>query len=127
MKAESPRHRAMVLVSVLSLLPSALLAAPPDAPEPKVIAAIEPVAGQPRSCIVTVEVRTPDTDQALAAPSFRVMAGQKATSTSSGSAHKVTVAIEAGPDCAGGTYDVKVHANGALVLAKAGPLQAKAK
>jgi hypothetical protein len=49
-------------------------------PEPKILATVQAAAKTAGACIVHVEVRNPDTNAVLAAPSFAVVGGKETKS-----------------------------------------------
>ena len=94
-------------------------------PEPKVVATIEQSSKQPGSCLVSAEIRDPQSNAILAAPKLMVAAGEKANASSSESDRKVEVSVKAGPGCVGGTYAVNVWVSGGLAYSKNGTLAVK--
>ena len=121
------RRRALTaLVLAIALSPLMLAAAGPATPEPKVVATIEQPAKQNGACLITAEIRDPQSNEVLAAPKLAVVAGEQANVSSSESDRKVEVTVKAGPSCAGGTYVVNVWANGKLAYSKNGTLKPKA-
>jgi len=102
-----------------------LVADGPTTPEPKVVATIEQSSKQPGACLVSAEIRDPQSNAILAAPKLMVAAGEKANASSSESDRKVEVTVKAGPSCAGGTYAVNVWVNGSLAYTKNGALAVK--
>ena len=127
MKHAAFAGRLLALALLALLVPFAVSADGPAVPEPKVVASIGSHTDSPTSCIATVEVGLPDSDEILAAPKIALVAGQEATATTTDGARKVEITVKAAAGCAGGTYDVKILAKGALTHAKKGSLQSAAK
>jgi flagellar basal body rod protein FlgF len=98
----------------------------PATPELKVVATIEQPAKQNGACLISAEIRDPQSNAVLAAPKLAVAAGEQANASSSESDRKVEVTVKAGPGCAGGTYVVNVWASGKLAYTKNGALKLKA-
>ena len=120
-------RRVLPLALLALLVPLSVSADGLAVTEPKVVALIGPHPDSPTSCIATVEVGLPDSDEILAAPKIALVAGQEATATTTDGARKVEITVKADAGCAGGTYDVKILAKGALTHAKKGHLQSAAK
>jgi len=112
-------------ILLLSVGSFTLAADGPTTPEPKVVATIEPSSKHPGACLVSAEVRDPQSNAILAAPKLMVAAGEKANTSSSDSDRKVEVTVKAGPGCAGGTYGVSVWVGGSLAYSKNGTLAVK--
>jgi hypothetical protein len=120
------RHGLVAPVLGIALSSFALAAAGPATPEPKVVATIEQPVKQNGACLITAEIRDPQSNEVLAAPKLAVVAGEKANVSSSEGARKVEVTVTAAPGCAGGTYVVNVWASGKLAYSKSGALEPKA-
>ena len=110
----------------IALSSLALAAEGPATPEPKVVATIEQPAKQNGACLITAEIRDPQSNEIIAAPKLFVVAGEQANVSSSEPERKVEVTVKAGPGCAGGTYAVNVWASGKLAYSKSGALKPKA-
>lgn len=120
------RHALTTPVLAIALCSFTLAAEAPAAPEPKVAATIEQPARQNGACLISAEIRDPQSNQVLAAPHLAVKAGEQANVSSAESDRKVEATFNAGPGCASGTYVVKIWASGKLAYSKNGVLEPKA-
>jgi hypothetical protein len=120
--------RAVIFV-VFALAVSAgpLAADGPAKPEPIVTAAIEPSPTQAGTCLVTVEVKDPDSAEVFVFSRLAVTAGKEAATFSSKPPRKVEVAVKTGPKCDAGTYAVTVFSEATVTHAKSGTLTARGK
>lgn len=121
------RHALNTPLLGIALCSFTLVAEGPATPEPKVVATITQSVKPNGACLISAEIRDPQSSQVLAAPNLTVNAGEQANVSSAESDRKVEVTFKAGPGCASGSYVVKVWAGGKLKYAKDGALEPKAR
>ncbi len=120
------RHALTTPVLGIALCSFTLAAEAPATPEPKVVATITQAVKQSGACLISAEIRDPQSNQVLAAPSLAVKAGQQVNISSVESDRKVEGTFNAGPGCASGSYVVKVWAGGKLAYSKNGVVKPRA-
>jgi len=126
MSSITRRHAFTAPVLGIALCSFTLVAEGPATPEPKVVATIAQAVKPNGACLISAEIRDPQSSQVLAAPNLTVNAGEQANASSAESDHKVEATFRAGSGCAGGTYAVKVWVKGKLAYTKDGALEPKA-
>jgi len=120
------RHAPAAAVLGITLCSLTLAADAPATPEPKVVATIQQPAKEDGACLISAEIRDPQSNQVLAAPNVAVKAGAQANVSSAEADRKVEATFNAASGCASGTYVVKVWAGGKLAYSKNGVLMPKA-